>query len=106
MHQVRAVPYRGARWRAQAGAQPARPLRSSVRHHPRLCLLHGQQEHGRRLGGGHPVRLPLQPQEVHSRHKDGLPGAQEAQGANRSHCLLDLSTQQGILTLSSLALWQ
>uniref|UniRef100_A0A0E0KXC5 Uncharacterized protein n=1 Tax=Oryza punctata TaxID=4537 RepID=A0A0E0KXC5_ORYPU len=85
--QVRAVPHGGARWRAQAGSQPSWPLRPSVRHHPRLRLLHRQQEHGRCLGGRHPLRLPAQPQEVHPGYQDGIPRPEEAAGAHRPHCL-------------------
>lgn len=71
------------------GSEPCRTARTPVRNHAWIRVFQGQHGESSGVGRRYLVRLPAQSEEVHTRHEDGLPGAQEAAGSCRSHCILE-----------------
>ena len=60
------------------GSEPRRLVRPRLRHHGGFLVQRGEQEQGRHMEREHPVRLPVEPEEVHSGHEDGLRRSEEA----------------------------
>ena len=50
-----------------AGPEPRRPVRARLRHDGGVRVLRGEQEQGREVGRRDALRLPVEPEEVHSR---------------------------------------
>ena len=67
----------------QAGPKSERPLWSQDRQCRRLRLHRRQPGKGGHLGKRNTVRVFGKPEKVHSRHKDGLCGVEEATGTRR-----------------------
>jgi len=84
---LRAVPHRGQRWQAQAGAQPVRGVGQEDRPGCRILLHRCQHRQGNHLGGRDHGHLPDQPQEVHPRHKDGVRRIEKEEGQGRPDSL-------------------
>ena len=82
---LRSVPHPWGWRRQQDRPRSPRSLRPQDRLRRRLRLHRCQQAEGHHLGREHSLRVPREPQEVHSRYQDGLRWSQEGQGQERHH---------------------
>jgi hypothetical protein len=69
----------------QPGPQPGRPFRPRQRHNGGVRVQRREQKQRRQVGNRHPLRLPVEPEEVHPGNEDGFRGAEKTAGQGRPH---------------------